>query len=81
MKVLTRKTLKDWKCGNPYCTDDHPVIYVNNLCCVDKDDNGAPMEVTYEKATGLLTLICVACDEPLAVFQIADNVRPALEVH
>jgi len=76
--ILTRKFLNNWKCNNPDCTHDHSTLFFHTRCCVDEDDNPAPMQASYEKATGLLTLACVGCDEPLVVLQIADHAQTEL---
>ena len=74
--ILTRKKLNKWKCSNPGCTEDHSVLFFHSTCHPDTGTWAA-----YEKATGLLTLVCEACDEPLAVLQIADHAQTVLELH
>jgi hypothetical protein len=74
--ILTRKMLGKMTCSHPDCTDDHSTLFFRSTCHPDEGTWAA-----YEKATGLLTLICCACDKPLAVLQIADHAQTVLEMH
>jgi hypothetical protein len=81
MKILTRSVLDKMGCSNPDCTEEHSTLFFHSLCCEDRRGNEAPLQPSYEKATGLLTLSCVGCGEPVAVMQIAADAQTVLELH
>jgi hypothetical protein len=68
MKALTQDSLAKMGCGNPDCTDDHGTLFFSSGCHPD-----AGAWAAYEKATGLLTLVCAACDQRFAVMRIASS--------
>lgn len=43
-------------CDTPFCAHDHSVLFMHSVC-----HTGAGSEVSYEKATGILTIKCVRC--------------------
>lgn len=54
--ILTRKELEPMGCDTPFCAHDHSVLFMHSVC-----HTGAGSEVSYEKATGILTIKCVRC--------------------
>lgn len=68
MTALTQKQLNQMGCGVPSCKEDHSVLHLNSRC-----HTGASTEAAYEKATGILTIRCYICKEPVAKIVVASG--------
>jgi hypothetical protein len=66
--ILTRADLDMGRCENPDCThEDHDqILFLHGLC-----HPGAGHRASYDKQTGVLTLACRECSEPVAHIMVA----------
>jgi hypothetical protein len=71
-EVLTQRELNTAGCDTPNCGHDHTVLYMHQACHM-----GAALTASYNKTTGLLTLYCAECDDPISDFLLAKAKRHA----
>jgi hypothetical protein len=63
---LTRADLNAAGCDNPNCHSDHSVLFLHSNCHPE-----AGTWASYDKSTGVLTIECVECQEPVASILVA----------
>jgi hypothetical protein len=66
--ALSRKQLDAMGCGTPNCGHDHTVLFIHGAC-----HPSAGSRASYNKQTGLLTMICRQCKKPVAEVKVADE--------
>lgn len=66
MTEQTQATLNKSGCATPNCGHDHDTLYFHGNC-----HPTATIEVTYEKATGLLYMACGRCGKPVCMVKVA----------
>jgi hypothetical protein len=66
VEVLTQRDLADQGCDNPECDNpdcrNPPQLFFHSGC----HDEG--LDAVYDKASGVLALVCRECETPVAVF-------------
>lgn len=70
MKPLTRAELDQAGCGTPNCGHDHSTLFLNPACHL-----GAGVDAAYNKARGVLTLMCHKCQRPVGEIAVAGATR------
>ena len=69
--ALTRAKLDPMGCAAPNCDHDHSELYL-----VQKCHPKVGVDAKYVKDTGQVVITCHACDELVAVLQVADGTVP-----
>ncbi len=64
---LTQADLDDKGCGLPNCEHDHSTLFLHARCHIQKGTM-----VSYEKATGVLTIVCAHCGKVVAKILVAE---------
>jgi hypothetical protein len=67
-EALTRKELDAAGCGMPNCDHDHTILYLHSRC---HPSRGA--DVSYDKRSGHLTIICRACKRFIGKVAVAES--------
>jgi len=64
---LTQSVMNMSECSNPSCThEDHPLLHFHGRCHLK-----GPVNVVYEKATGILKVTCAICGKFIANILVA----------
>jgi hypothetical protein len=64
--ALTQAELKNVGCSEPFCEHDHSVLFLHPRCHLK-----AGTEVSYDKRTGQLTIVCGRCKQHVATIAVA----------
>lgn len=71
---ITRKELDRAGCGTPGCSHDHSVVYFHGKCHLS-----APVEASYEKATGEIVMRCARCQELIVRVAVAGEPQETVQ--
>jgi hypothetical protein len=64
--ALTQKTLDQQGCGTPNCGHDHTTLHLLPMCHPHGN-----LKASYNKSTGVLTIICARCSKLVAEVEVA----------
>ena len=65
---FSRSDLANAGCGMPNCTHDHSVLHLHPRCHMGKG-----LDVSYEKARGVLVVRCHKCTQLVGEYLVGDR--------